>query len=293
MIENENYVLENAKSSSVKSMYPIQSILWKGTTKFTNHLIIADSTEFGRILFTEGELQSCSMDEKIYHEYLIHPSLSIYYSLYNNHNLNILILGGVEGATTRELLKYSKHINKIVWIDIDKELVQLSRLYLNYCDETVYNDPRVFIYYEDANMFLSNCKEKFDIIICDLPDPYLKEENNELYSNTFWSNLKKITKKEHIITTHLGPIYPGKKHFNLCKHMLKLLNLNTTHYKLGKVCIPSFMSEWLYLYFSFNTSLKDINIQFNYLPNNLSIVDEENMKRFFYFPNYYESDDLI
>jgi predicted membrane-bound spermidine synthase len=143
-------------------------------------------------------------------------------------------------------------------------------------------------------MFLSNCKEKFDIIICDLPDPYLKEDNNnELYSNTFWSNLKKITKNEHIITTHLGPIYPGKKHFNLCKHMLKLLNLNTTHYKLGKVCIPSFMSEWLYLYFSFNTSLKDINIQFNYLPNNLSIVDEENMKHFFYFPNYYESEDLI
>jgi len=295
MIENENYVLENAKSSSVKSMYPIQSILWKGTTNFTNHLIIADSREFGRILFTEGELQSCSMDEKIYHEYLIHPSLSIYYSLYNNHNLNILILGGGEGATTRELLKYSKHIiNKIVWIDIDKELVHLSRLYLKYCDETVYNDPRVFIYYEDANQFLSNCKEKFDIIICDLPDPYLKEDNNnELYSNTFWSNLKKITKNEHIITTHLGPIYPGKKHFNLCKHMLKLLNLNTTHYKLGKVCIPSFMSEWLYLYFSFNTSLKDINIQSNYLPNNLSIVDEENMKHFFYFPNYYESDDLI
>jgi spermidine synthase len=287
------YIFEEANSSNVKSMYPIKSVLWNGNTAFTNNLIIANSEEFGRMLFTDGELQSSSEDEKIYHEYLIHPSLSIYYGLYNNHNLNILILGGGEGATTRELLKYSKNIiNKIIWIDIDKDLVSLSRLYLKYCDEYVYNDSRVFISYEDANNFLTCSKEKFDIIICDLPDPSLNDKEG-LYSIKFWNDLKKLTKSEHIITTHLGPISPGKKHFELCKSVLKKLNLNKVNYKLGKVFIPSFMSEWLYLYFSFNRSLKDIKLNSIILPDNLSIIDKKNINNFFYFPKYYESEDII
>lgn len=288
MIEKDKYVYEESISSNTKSIYPISSLLWCGHTEFCNNVIIANSDEFGRILFTDGELQSTSNDEKIYHEYLIHPSLCIYYSLYNNTKLNVLILGGGEGATTRELLKYSKNsIKKIVWVDIDKDLVRLSRSHLKYCDEKVYDDERVCLHYEDCNHFFKHSQDKFDIIICDLPDPDINDHDG-LYSVTFWNDLKNITKTEHIITSHLGPISPGKQNFELCHTILKKINVDMFNYKLGKVFIPSFMSEWLYLYFSFNTCFKNLKLNTDYLPNNVSIIDKENIDHFFYFPKYYE-----
>ena len=296
-IENDKYILEEATSSNIGSIYPITSLLWCGDTLFCKNVIIANSNNFGKMLFTDGELQSTSNDEKIYHEYLIHPSLCIYYSLYDKYSLNILVLGGGEGATTRELLKYPKEIiNKIIWIDIDKNLIDLSRLYLKYCEEDVYKNDRVFLSCEDANDFLKDSKDKFDIIICDLPDPCIINnninENNEdedgLYSKTFWNNLKKLTKEEHIIVTHLGPISPGEKNFELCKSVLNQINLNKINYKFGKVFISSFMSEWLYLYFSFNKSLENIKLNTNNLPSKLSVIDKENINYFFYFPKYYK-----
>lgn len=289
-IENDKYILEDAQSSSVRSIYPITELLWCGHSNFCDKLLIAKSDEFDRMLFTDGELQSTSFDERIYHEFLVHPCVSIYGSLYDTINLTILILGGGEGSTTRELLKYPKEIvNKIVWIDIDKDLLNLSRVHLKYCDESIYNDDRVFLSYEDANIYLSNSIEKFDIIICDLPDPWLNNDDG-LYSDKFWNDLRRVSNDNHVIVSHVGPITPGKQNFELCSNLIKRLDLNICNLKLGKVFIPSFMSEWLYLYFSFEKSIRDVELDFSMLPNNLSVVDSCNLPNFFYFPKYYECD---
>lgn len=289
-IENDKYILEDAESSSVRSIYPIRELLWCGNSKFCNQLLIAESAEYDRMLFTDGELQSTSFDEKIYHEHLVHPCISIYSSLYKNDNLNILILGGGEGCTTRELLKYPKNIvNKIVWIDIDKDLLNLCRNHLKYCEENVYNDDRVLLSYQDANNYLETTLDKFDIIICDLPDPWINNDDG-LYSDKFWSNLRRVSNDNHVIVSHLGPINPGKKNFELCINLLKKIDLDICNYKLGKVYIPSFMSEWLYLYFVFDKCLRDVKLDFSILPNNLSVVDSCNLQNFFYFPKYYECD---
>lgn len=286
-IENDKYILEDAQSSSVRSIYPIRDLLWCGNSYFCDKLLIAKSDEYDRMLFTDGELQSTSFDERIYHEHLVHPCLSIYYSLYENDNLNILILGGGEGSTTRELLRYPKNlVNKIVWIDIDKDLVNLCRNHLKYCDENVYNDDRVLLSYEDANNYLNSTLDKFDIVICDLPDPWINIGDG-LYSNQFWNDVRKVSNDNHVIVSHLGPINPGKKHFQLCNDLLFQLKLDINNYKLGKIFIPSFMSEWLYIYFSFNKSMLNIKLNLDQLPINLSIIDKENIDKFFYFSKYY------
>ena len=99
-----------------------------------------------------------------------------------------------------------------------------------------------------------------------------------------------MSNDNHVIVIHLGPIIPGKRNFELCNNLLKKIDLDFCNYKLGKVFIPSFMSEWLYLYFVFDKCIREEKINVDTLPNNVSIVDSYNVKNFFNFPKYYECD---
>src|SRR5262245_14779957 len=69
-------------------------------TAFQNAVLV-DSNAFGRCLILDGEMQSAQSDEFIYHECLVHPAL-----VTHPEPKNILILGGGEGATIREILRH-------------------------------------------------------------------------------------------------------------------------------------------------------------------------------------------
>jgi spermidine synthase len=220
--------------------------LWAGKTQFSD-VVIAKSPIYGRMLFIDGELQSAESDERIYHEHLVHPIMN---ACTNMPEKRVLIVGGGEGATAREVLKWSaKHVKEIVWVDIDKELVDLSRKYLCYA-ENVYEDPRVTFVPQDIRVYLQENKDLFDVIILDLPDPdvdYLKEfgEDSELYSVSFWNSLKTNLKPTGHIVSHTGPVSPGED-----KHKWRAglawiddvtKNMQSTAYHVN---IPSFQSEW-------------------------------------------------
>jgi spermidine synthase len=70
----------------------------------------------------------------------------------------VAIIGGGEGATLREVLKHST-VEKVMMIEIDKGMVDLSRQYLpSWSDcsnidggtSSCFDDPRVEIHYMDA-----------------------------------------------------------------------------------------------------------------------------------------------
>jgi Spermidine synthase len=77
-------------------------------------IIIVNTYNYGRCLILDNEFQSAEMDEFIYHEALVHPSLILHPGAES-----VLILGGGEGATLREALRY-KSVKKAVMVDIDK-----------------------------------------------------------------------------------------------------------------------------------------------------------------------------
>ncbi|MCX5720074.1 MAG: hypothetical protein NT055_09005 [Nitrospirae bacterium] len=76
-----------------------------------------DTYNFGRIVILDNKIQSSEFDEFIYHEALVHPTM-----IGHPEPKNILILGGGEGATLREVLKHPT-VKKIVMVDIDEEFV--------------------------------------------------------------------------------------------------------------------------------------------------------------------------
>ena len=85
-------------------------------TRF-QRVVLADTYSFGRCLILDGELQSAQRDEFIYHESLVQPAMTLH-----PRPRDILILGGGEGATVREILRHPS-VRRVTMVDIDGDVV--------------------------------------------------------------------------------------------------------------------------------------------------------------------------
>jgi len=148
-------------------------------------MFLADTYSFGRCLILDGEMQSAEFDEFIYHEALVHPALTLHPC-----PRKILIIGGGEGATLREVLKH-RTVEKAVMVDIDNSVVEFSKRYLKKWHCGAFNHPKTELIIADAKEYLENTPEKFDCIISDLPSPIKNGPAYLLYTLEFYQNLVK------------------------------------------------------------------------------------------------------
>ena len=108
--------------------------------------------QLDRVVYLDSILQSRRFGDAAYHETLVHPAL-----LTHPHPRRVVIIGGGEGATLREVLKHAT-VEKVIMVEIDPTMVQVSREYLpewSDCSEftefaSCMDDPRATVYYEDA-----------------------------------------------------------------------------------------------------------------------------------------------
>ena len=129
-----------------------------------------------RIVFLDGVMQSRRSGDAAYHEALVHPAMFAH-----ANPKRVAIIGGGEGATLREVLKH-KTVEKVVMIDIDEQMVSLSREYLPEWSDcsmlegisgSCFDDPRVELYCADAlawfiERYSEASQDPFDVIIMDL-----------------------------------------------------------------------------------------------------------------------------
>ena len=208
---------EDAVSADNITLYKINKCMWAGRSPFCEEIIIGQSPIYGKVLFLDHEIQSAQSDEALYHEHLVHPVLN---ATADTPNKRVLIIGGGEGATAREVLKWScESVKSVDWVDIDGGLVELCRRHLCWADDKVYNDPRLTYYSEDIRTFLDAGHQAYDVIIMDLPDPDCEElsktdfdkyGNYMLYGKQFMAHLHRHLCGPRAIVSHCGPIRPGE-----------------------------------------------------------------------------------
>jgi spermidine synthase len=142
-----------------------EKVLVTGKTRFQEYEIF-ENRLWGRLLILDGRLQSAEQDEFIYHEALVHPAL-----LAHPGPRRVLVLGGGEGATLREVLRHPG-VERAVMVDIDEELVILCREWLPTFHAGALEDPRVELVFADGRAWLAAEPEAvFEVIILDLPEP--------------------------------------------------------------------------------------------------------------------------
>jgi len=142
-----------------------------------DRLVLAGRTEFqafeifenrlwGRMLILDGRLQSAEQDEFIYHEALVHPAM-----LAHPNPQRVLVLGGGEGATLREVLRHPG-VSRAMMVDIDAELVGLCKERLPTFHAGAFDDPRTELVFADGRDWLTQQSDgSLDVIVLDLPEP--------------------------------------------------------------------------------------------------------------------------
>ena len=195
-----NVIFEEV-APDVMMVFRVKDIILNTKTRYQDVQIV-DLYQFGRSLILDGYIQSTEMDEYIYHETLVHPALASHPG-----PKKILIVGGSEGATLREVLKYSG-VEKVVMIDIDGELLEYTRKYLEVMHRGSFESGKLELIVEDGYKYVSETEDsQYDIVILDLTDPYSSDIAKKLYSGEFYSNIKRILKPEGMMVTQAGNSY--------------------------------------------------------------------------------------
>ena len=179
-------------------MLQVRNVIYSGRTAYQN-VEVLDSTVFGRSLVLDGKTQSTERDEHIYHESLVHPAM-----LSHPNPRTVFIGGGGEGGTLREVLSH-RSVERVVMIDLDREVVELCRTYLPHHHQGSFDDPRVELLHQDAREYLANCRETFDVMVMDLVDPLEGGTAYRLYTAEYYDIIKSRLSPQGVMVTQSGP----------------------------------------------------------------------------------------
>ncbi len=171
-----------------------QTILEEKTE--SQDLIIFENPQFGRVFALDGAVQLTTADEPVYHEMMVHVPL-----LTHENPTSVLIIGGGDGGILRETLRH-EGLKRIVLVEIDPSVIELSQKHLPSVSKGAFNDPRVEVVIDDGSKFVKNTKEKFDIILCDSTDPTGPAE--VLFTSDFYKDCKKCLHKRGIFVNQNG-----------------------------------------------------------------------------------------
>ena len=87
----------------------------------------------------------------------------------------LLIGGGVNGGVA-EALKHPT-VERLDYVELDPALIGMARQFFPAQTADFDSDPRVHLHFLDGRRFLTVTKEKFDVIIVDVPDPQTAQLN--------------------------------------------------------------------------------------------------------------------
>ena len=162
-------------------MHAIARTLVEAQTKF-QHVEILQTAAYGKTLVLDGRIQSSQGDEFIYHEALVHPGMLTT----EGPPRSALVIGGGEGATLREILRYPS-ITRAVMVDIDGEVVELCKTHLPEMHQGAFDDPRTEVRHEDARAYLEKSNDRFDFITVDLVEPLEEGPARMLFTQEFYT----------------------------------------------------------------------------------------------------------
>ncbi len=139
---------------------------------------VFDTYAFGKALVLDGLVVATEKDEAAYHEMLVHPAFTFYTKYHSNLKSNskpkkVLIIGGGDGGTAREVLRYD-FVEKVVMIEQDKIVTEAAKTHFESLASALEN-PKLELIFLEANQFLNqnlnlDKKQQFDIILVDAAD---------------------------------------------------------------------------------------------------------------------------
>ena len=142
-------------------------------------MAIWPSTETGNIrsIYDNGVILASAPDENAAEE-------AVHYALLEHPApRHVLLIGGGVNGSIAQALKHPT-IERIDYVELDPMLVSIARQFFPEKSAS-FSDPRVHVHYADGRHYLKTAKEKFDVIIVNLPDPQTAQLNR-FYTREFF-----------------------------------------------------------------------------------------------------------
>jgi len=142
----------------------VRDVLYQGESEYQK-LAILDTFTFGKVFLLDGAVMLTERDEFLYHEMLSHAPLFTH-----PDPKRVLVIGGGDGGTVREILKH-EGVEEIVLVEIDAKVLEVCRKYLPSISSGL-SEPRVTVLCEDGVRYVSKAPAgRFDVILVDSTDP--------------------------------------------------------------------------------------------------------------------------
>lgn len=224
------------QTDNLKFSIKVKKHLYSETSKFQK-IDFFDSYEVGRFFTLDGIIMLTEVDEFIYHEMITHVALAV-----NPQIKKVLVIGGGDGGTVRELTKYN-NIEQIDLVEIDEMVVRTCKEFLPQTACKL-SDKRVNIYYEDGVKFVEKFNDFYDLIIVDSTDPIGPGEG--LFTTAFYQNcFKALNEVGILINQHESPYFSTQR--QEVKRVHKKIKSCFPISKVYQAHIPTYESgHWLF-----------------------------------------------
>ncbi len=174
--------------------FPVTREIYRQKTDFQD-LVIFETPRFGRVLALDGAVQTTEGDEFIYHEMLVHVPM-----FGHGAAREVLIVGGGDGGTLREVLRHKNA--RATMVEIDRTVIDLCREYMPSLSAGAFDDSRAEVVIADGCAFMKQADQAYDVIIIDSTDPVGPGE--VLFTAEFYGDCKARLKPGGILVTQSG-----------------------------------------------------------------------------------------
>ncbi|MFW5684239.1 MAG: polyamine aminopropyltransferase, partial [Spirochaetota bacterium] len=166
--------------------YTITKSLYRGQTKY-QQIELVETEEFGTVLLLDNITQVAEKADWQYHEPIVHfPMLA------HPKPERVLIIGGGDGGTLREVLKHP--VEHVDFVELDEEVVAFSREHLASVHQGAFDDPRMELHFQDGRAWVETHPESYDVIIMDMTDPF--GPSRMLYTREFFEHVRRALRSE-------------------------------------------------------------------------------------------------
>lgn len=213
----------------------IRDILLNQRTPY-QHLQVMETDILGRMMLLDGIIMLTEHDEFAYHEMLVHPAMQTL-----GDARRVLIAGGGDGGTAREVLRYAS-VERVDMVEIDEAVVQASKRFFPALSAG-FADPRFHLFVQDGLAFVNAAEPAaYDVILVDGTDPLGFGEN--LYQPAFYSACARLLSARGIIVMlSESPFDPAYRH--LVGQVHRDLQAHFPHVATYLTAVPTYqMGLW-------------------------------------------------
>jgi spermidine synthase len=160
-------------------------------------IVVFESYTHGRVLVLDGCIQITEADEFVYQEMLAHVPM-----LAHGDAKRVLIIGAGDGGVLKRVLQH-RNVERAVMVEIDGEVIRLSKEFLPNIAGDAWNDPRAEVLVADGIDYVRKAAAgSFDVVIVDSTDPIGVGE--VLFTDEFYANVARLLSERGVIVNQCG-----------------------------------------------------------------------------------------